>query len=209
MTFRRGTLRVPAGWRPFPHRRGTLRVPETRKLELALPVEDALSSAAMAAHAYNHPERHYPARRSLDDHGHRSNIVFCTVCVRDRRPLLATPAAHALLIAAWTRAEAWLVGRYVILPDHLHLFCAPARRDAPNVKDWVAFWKSMATRQWPRETDKPLWQRDVWDRQLRQGESYGRKWDYVRRNPVRHGHVTSPDDWPFQGERHVLMWHDE
>ncbi len=163
----------------------------------------------MATDEQPRPERHYPARWSLDDIGHRSNIIFCTVCIRNRRPLLATPAAHALLIEAWTQADAWLVGRYVILPDHLHLFCAPARRDSPNVKDWVAFWKSMASRRWPHEADKPLWQRDVWDRQLRQGESYGLKWDYVRRNPVRHGLATAPEDWPFQGERHVLLWHDE
>lgn len=52
----------------------------------------------------------------------------------------------------------------------------------------------------------PLWQRQCWDTQLRTGESYDAKWDYVRNNPVRKGLVASPDDWPFQGELNVLSW---
>jgi putative transposase len=51
-----------------------------------------------------------------------------------------------------------------------------------------------------------LWQRDVWDTQLRDGEHYHEKWDYVRMNPVRKELVSDPDDWPFQGEVNVLFW---
>ena len=29
---------------------------------------------------------------------------------------------------------------------------------------------------------------------------------YVRQNPVRHGLVNDPEDWPFQGELHLLDW---
>ncbi len=34
------------------------------------------------------------------------------------------------------------------------------------------------------------------------------KWEYIRHNPVRAGLVNDPDDWPYQGEMHVLRWHD-
>ena len=54
----------------------------------------------------------------------------------------------------------------------------------------------------------PLWQRDCWDRQLRTGESYTQKWEYVRNNPVRKGLVANADDWPYQGELNVLEWHE-
>ena len=54
----------------------------------------------------------------------------------------------------------------------------------------------------------PLWQRDCWDRQLRTGESYTQKWEYVRNNPVRKGLVACADDWPYQGELNVLEWHE-
>jgi REP element-mobilizing transposase RayT len=53
-----------------------------------------------------------------------------------------------------------------------------------------------------------VWQDGCWDTQLRKGENYGEKWQYVRNNPVRKGLVNSPDDWPWQGEIHVLEWHE-
>jgi putative transposase len=51
--------------------------------------------------------------------------VFVTVCAKHRKPILANPEAHNALRDAWQRAENWLVGRYMIMPEHIHLFCAP------------------------------------------------------------------------------------
>ena len=53
-------------------------------------------------------------------------LQFVTVCVDKRRPLLARPEIVSLLLDSWRKADRWLVGRYVVMPDHLHLFCAPA-----------------------------------------------------------------------------------
>ena len=153
-------------------------------------------------------DRKYPARRVLDDIGSRSNIVFVTVTTKDRKPLLAQPDVHDLLLQIWMDSSHWLVGKYVVMPDHVHLFAAPAGPEALNVRDWVAYWKSMAVRHWPRLDEKPIWQREAWDRPLRRGDSYSAKWEYVRNNPVRHGLVAQADDWPYQGELNVLMWHD-
>ena len=112
------------------------------------------------------------------------------------------------LVDAWLEADTWLVGRYVVMPDHIHLFCAPGVSEYPSVKKWVEYWKSVSASTWPHPEDGKLWQRDCWDRQLRTGDSYDEKWEYVRRNPVRAGLVTDPDDWPWQGELNKLMWHD-
>jgi len=46
----------------------------------------------------------------------------------------------------------------------------------------------------------PIWQRGFFDHVLRNDESYGHKWNYVRENPVRAGLVTKADDWPYSGE---------
>ena len=70
----------------------------------------------------------------------------------------------------------------------------------------MEYWRNAVTRAWPVTADKPLWQRDCWDRQLRQGDSYSEKWEYVRNNPVRAGLVARADDWPHQGELNVLRW---
>ena len=101
-------------------------------------------------------------------------------------------------------ARAWRVGRYVIMPDHVHLFCAPA--DDVSLGRWVQFWKAMVSRWWPVPTQRPVWQRDHWDTQLRSPERYDEKWEYVRGNPVRAGFVADADAWPFQGELCRLEW---
>jgi hypothetical protein len=46
----------------------------------------------------------------------------------------------------------------------------------------------------------PIWQRGFFDHVLRNDESYGDKWNYVRENPVRAGLVSNPDEWPYSGE---------
>ncbi len=155
-----------------------------------------------------HPERHYPARRALDDFGKRANLVFVTVCAKGHRSIIAQPDVHALLTELWGDSSQWLVGRYVLMPDHLHLFCAPGRIDVPNVRAWIAYWKSRSAAKWPRPMERPVWQREGWDRQVRRGESYAAKWEYVRNNPVRAGLVARAEDWPYQGELNSLPWHE-
>jgi putative transposase len=140
--------------------------------------------------------------------GNRVMIVFVTANTYQRKPILAKREAVEALLKAWSEADAWLVGRYVIMPDHVHLFCAPHDLSV-NLKRWVKFWKSVASRNWPRPDEQPVWQLDFWDTQLRRGESYSEKWDYVWRNPVRKGLATTPEDWPYAGELNILAWHDK
>ena len=113
-----------------------------------------------------------------------------------------------MLIAAWAEANTWLVGRYVVMPDHIHLFCAPNQIEPVPLERWIQFWKSLASRRWPRSDEQPVWQKSCWDTQLRQGDSYGNKWEYVRQNPVRLRLVAKAEDWPYQGELNVLDWRD-
>ncbi len=149
--------------------------------------------------------RKYPIHLAPREFHNRSIIVFVTVCTAGRKKILATQSAHQVLVETWRAATAWLVGRYVILPDHIHLFCAPNGIEAPSLERWMRFWKSAATRNLG-EKSGDLWQRHHWDRQLRSGESYGDKWEYVRSNPVRHGYVANADEWPYQGVLHELRW---
>ena len=137
----------------------------------------------------------------------RSSAVFLTVCVRGRRPLLARPDIHEILIAAWRAADQWIVGRYVLMPDHLHMVCAPAEATTASLAQWVRFWKGRSSKIWPFAAEKPVWQQDFWDGQLRCGESYTKKWQYIVNNPVRAGLCTRAEDWPFQGEIVEFRFH--
>lgn len=150
------------------------------------------------------PQRSRPVHLPAFDSGNRAIIVFLTVCTKDRAPLLANRGIHEIILKSWQAAKHWRVGRYVIMPDHVHLFCAPATTPAEPLAGWVSFWKRMTS----RAAGANLWQRDFWDTQLRRHESYAAKWNYVRENPVRAGLVARAEAWAFQGELNSLAWHD-
>jgi putative transposase len=141
--------------------------------------------------------RKHPVHQSVHERRDVPIIVYLTVCTKRRKPILATPAVHELLRASWQKARLWLVGRYVIMPDHLHLFCAPTTnyggtssvssqtslsevanlgrhsgRPSSSLEKWVAFWKSQSAQHWLNPDYAPIWQRHFWDRQLRGDESY-------------------------------------
>jgi putative transposase len=120
--------------------------------------------------------------------------------------LLANSRTHDTLVSWWRTSMQWLAGRYVILPDDVHLMCAPGSADVP-LHRWVAYWKNGVARALKTPVS-PVWQRDFWDVQMRSLQGYEQKWEYVRHNPVRHNLVRHPDDWPYQGEVHVLEWHE-
>jgi REP element-mobilizing transposase RayT len=145
---------------------------------------------------------HLPVREAFN----RPIIIFVTVCSAKRKPIFCSKEAHDIIVRAWREADGWLVGRYVIMPDHIHLFCSPATMDYPDLTRWIQYWKSLSSRTWPRESDKPIWQRSFWDTQLRRGQCYEERWEYARQNPVKKGLVRNPNDWPYQGEMKVLRW---
>jgi putative transposase len=93
------------------------------------------------------PQRSRPAHLPAIEIPNRSVIIFLTVCVADRRPLLARPEVHQLLRQTWDKSQEWLVGSYVLMPDHVHLVCTPQQRDSVPLTSWVRFWKSRSTRE--------------------------------------------------------------
>ena len=110
-------------------------------------------------------------------------LYFVTFCTLHRRPWLANNPRHEALKNYCLHGVDHNVGvgRYVIMPDHVHLFV-----------------------QGDMEFDLGVWQPGFFDHILRSDESYAQKWDYVRENPVRANLVTTSDAWPFQGEITVI-----
>ena len=154
------------------------------------------------------PQRKRPVHLPTLERHNRSVIQFITVCTYQRQAVLNTDHAHDILSKIWQDDSFYRVGRYVIMPDHIHLFCAPNTYPIEPLSRWVRFWKSRAATMWKGRYHKKLWQKDFWDTQLRGHESYTEKWNYVRNNPVRAELVENPDDWPHRGEIYPLSWHN-
>jgi len=103
----------------------------------------------------------------------------------------------------WSKATAWLVGDYLLMPDHLHLFCAP--RDVSfSIETWTAYWK----REFNIKLQNPefKFQSRGWHHRLRDDEIYSEKWLYVQENPLRKGLVEKIEDWPHKGKVFDLFW---
>jgi putative transposase len=150
--------------------------------------------------------RKHPIHLDVQDRRDTPSIIYLTVCTKRRKPILANPGTHELLRAAWRDGRSWLVGRYVVMPDHIHLFCAPSESEAQPLLQWASYWRSATACNWITHADTPIWQRHFWDTQLRRSESYDQNWQYVVENPVRAGLVARSCDWPYQGEMNMLQW---
>ena len=130
-------------------------------------------------------------------------VVFDTICTKEKSPWLACDEVHDQLVEVWQQATRWLVGRYVIMPDHIHLF-AWATDESFDYDTWVRYWKSQFTKRHCNPDHR--WQSDHWDTRQRSETAYEEKWDYIRLNPVRAGLVANEVDWPYRGEVFRLRW---
>jgi len=129
-------------------------------------------------------------------------VYYLTACVEDRRALLANSQVHEAFIEFAQEAlkRKVLVGRYVLMPDHLHVFAAFSPL-APRLSSWMKALKgSLSEVLKNKDVPGPYWQKGFFDHVLRSEESCHRKWLYVRENPVRAGLVEKAEDWPYQGE---------
>ena len=129
-------------------------------------------------------------------------LYFLTFNTYRRRSLLARPQVDAIMRQFCGRAEdrGVAVGRYVIMPDHIHLFAALTPQQI-GLAQWVQSLRSIiGKRLLELGQQKPHWQEGFFDHLLRNDESYAQKWQYVRMNPVRAGLAATPEQWPYQGE---------
>ena len=98
-----------------------------------------LSKALLCPPMHNWPIRKHPAEGVFIFRG-QATIVFLTICTAKRQPVLANPKVHKALVTSWRRADAWIVGLYLIMPNHIHLFCSPQNEDY-EIEAWIAYWK--------------------------------------------------------------------
>lgn len=151
---------------------------------------------------FREPGRHTPAKGVRIEFG-GPNWVFLTVCTEKRGQWLAQSSVQRTLHDIWEQtATAWLVSDYLLMPDHLHLFCA-AHDLKFTIERWIGFWKDRFAK---RHRNTGTFQPGGFHHRLRDGENYSQKWQYVLENPVRAGLVARPDDWPFSGRVHEIRW---
>ena len=138
-----------------------------------------------------------------------------TACLADRRSDLLVRHIHELR-GAWRDMVARrpvTTTAIAVMPDHFHVLWTLPEEDA-DYPARINDLKSGFTRRLPdalkgegRKGERNIWQRRYWEHLIRDEEDLGAHMDYIHWNPVKHGLVASPDDWPFSSwKRYRKEW---
>jgi putative transposase len=149
-----------------------------------------------------------PRLRRLDWLYTHCPLYYLTLCTQNRKCSVANATIHQEFTKFSERATDHhvLVGYFMIMPDHIHLFAAFSP-ESPDLWKWVkALRGDLSKFLREDEGEGTHWEKDFFDHVLRSEESYWEKMEYVRQNPVRAGLVKRPEDWPYQGEIHRLVF---
>ncbi len=142
-----------------------------------------------------HPPRIVPFAK------YDSPLWFITFGMHDRKRVLDTAQVHRRFVEFGEEqvVRGTAVGRYIIMPDHLHLFIRIGSESRLGAT--IGFLKKALSAILARDgIEVPHWQPGFFDHLLRSADSYAEKWAYVRENPVRAGLVERAEDWPYSGE---------
>lgn len=144
--------------------------------------------------------------------------IFFTVNLADRRSSLLINQINVLRDAARkTKSERpFYIDAWVVLPNHMHMVWTLPKGDT-DYGTRIGAIKSRFTRGLRRvgfhPTDVPaskirkgdagIWQRRFWEHHIRDEGEYRAYVNYCHINPVKHGFVENPVDWPFSTARRV------
>ena len=135
---------------------------------------------------------------------------FFTLVTEKRRPLFASAEAVDVLRGAFRSVRStrqFALDAIVVLPEHLHCIWTLPPGDADFPTHWrlikIGFTKHCdpALRPAPstvqtKRQEQALWQHRYWEHMLRDEANFERHVEYILCNPVKHGYVASPLEWP-------------
>lgn len=139
---------------------------------------------------------------------------FFTVNTQSHQPLLTTHYERLLrCLSQVQRIHPFELDAWVVLPDHLHTIWTLPEGDSDYSLRWMRL-KALFSRGLPGgvvseskagRRERGLWQRRFWEHHLRNQEDLDAHMDFIHYDPVKHGLVERPGDWPFST---FLTWVD-
>lgn len=146
---------------------------------------------------------------------------FFTVAVLAREHHDLIP--HASWLKACIRAEQQIapfaVLAAVLLPDHLHMIWRLPDNDADYSGRWrrikARFSRALrpyyVRRSVNRKGERGIWQRRFWEHVIRDERELSACIHYIHMNPIKHGHVATPDAWEHTTfhawQQRQIAWH--
>ena len=149
---------------------------------------------------------------------------FFTLVTCDRRPFLCDQVARPILrdcLREAQRERAFTIDAVVLLPDHLHAIWTLPPGDATYSLRWAAI-KANFTREWlacggqestitgdhHRQGRRGVWQPRFYEHTVEDDDDFIAHVEYIHFNPVKHGLVHCPRDWPYSSfHRYIRLGH--
>ncbi|MBU1023875.1 transposase, partial [bacterium] len=93
--------------------------------------------------------------------------------------------------------ERYFLLAWVIMPNHVHVLVQII--DGYLLSDLLHSWKRYTAKMINRMLGRKgrLWQREYWDRYIRNENHLNNAINYIHMNPVKAGFVNSPEEWQF------------
>ena len=139
--------------------------------------------------------------------------IFFTVALQYRGGDLLVRQINALRFAvAKTRAERpFHIDAWVVLPDHMHAVWTLPEGDCDYATRWSVIKARFSMSVPPgnrrqshiKRRERGVWQRRYWEHHIRDQGEYVAYIRYCHINPVKHGLVENPMDWPYSSIHHT------
>src|SRR6266446_1422133 len=163
--------------------------------------------------AFRRSPRHTPLRAGLSPQsGSGWNVLFYGQLARlSLRPVGDANSGTAGRCSAVRRHAPFRIDTWVVLPDHMHCLWTLPPGDGDFPGRWRAIKTALAKALPARESRSPagrgergIWQRRYWEHTIRDDRDFAAHLDYTHFNPVKHGLVKHPADWPHSSFRQCV-----
>lgn len=128
---------------------------------------------------------------------------FVTFSCYRRQPLLKAAGGFAVFEAVLETVRnryGFVVGGYVLMPEHVHLLVGEPHRSSLSIALQVL--KQQTSRKLKARGKAHFWQRRYYDFNVWSEEKRIEKLRYMHRNPVKRGLVEKPEEWQWSSFRH-------
>ena len=137
----------------------------------------------------------------------KGGCYFFTVVTESRQHILTSNIE--LLRYAFRKAMVkypFRIDGFVVLPDHLHCIWTLPDHDDDYAIRWRLiknyFSRGLKKGEYVESNrckrgGRGIWQRRFWEHLIQHEKDYQRHLDYIHYNPVKHGYVARPGDWPY------------
>jgi putative transposase len=144
---------------------------------------------------------------------------FFTVVTENRKPILIDNiqrlrASFRLCLSRYP----FEIEAIAVLPDHLHTLWKLPEGDADFSRRWMVIKRKFSSgltggavrASKAKKREKSIWQRRFWEHYIRNEEDWRQHIDYIHFNPVKHGYVSQPQDWPYSSYHQAIhkKWYE-